>query len=96
MSEFSVSNQLNQKMQKLQELRSQYESAIKQLQTKEEELNGMWEGDARGAFKKAFGQSYQTLVKFLEMIDQYILALAETIQEYARTEQANREIAARR
>lgn len=90
MAVFQVTSQTMR--DKAQELRSQnnnLKSQIENLRSQENSLSGMWEGEAREAFRNAFTQDITKMQSFVDAIEQYATALVNAADEYDRAEARN-------
>jgi len=88
-----TSAQLRQKAEQLRSLNQQFKNSVNNLQSSENALNGMWEGDARKVFHNAFTQNKAQFDKFAAGIEQYAQTLLQAAQEYDRVEAQNASIA---
>jgi len=59
----------------------------------EQALNGMWEGDAKNTFDKAYNQNLIQFENFYKGINEYVKALNQVADEYDRTEAINVQVA---
>ena len=59
-------------------------------------LAGMWEGDAKEAFHRAYQNDETKFQAFYSGINQYILRLIETAEAYDKVEAVNASIASSR
>jgi len=84
--------QINSTIQQLTQLNARFKSAVNSLESTEGQLCGMWEGQARDAFDKAFKSDKIQMDNFYNAIQQYISVLTTALQEYQRTEAENAEI----
>ncbi len=94
MSQFSVTYQrINSTIQQLTNLNRQFKSAVNTLESTERQLNGMWEGEAKQAFDRAFHSDKVQMDNFYNALQQYINVLTNSLSEYQRTEGQNTQIA---
>jgi len=73
--------------EELSQLNGQYKTKVESLAAQEQELRGMWEGEANLAFQKAFATDKVSLDHFYTVIEKYIQALLTAAAEYERAEQ---------
>lgn len=87
MAEIKVtSSVLRQKADTLENLNRQFRNEIKKLESYEQQLAGMYEGEAQKAFHKAFNDDKLKMERFALNIDKYIMALRESAQKYDEAE----------
>ena len=63
---------LKNKANELKSLNSKFKSQVENLKSAESSLNGMWEGEAKTAFHKAFTQDITQMHNFYNAIEQYV------------------------
>jgi len=94
MAQFTVTTALlNQKAGELRSNNRNLTAQIQNLKSQHSALNGMWEGDAKQAFDKAFNQDIQQMQNFYTEIENYIAKLAEVAKNYEQAEARNVEMA---
>lgn len=94
MAQFTVTTaQLNQKAGELRANNRNLTSQISNLQSQQRTLNGMWEGDAKRAFDKAFNQDIVQMQNFYKEIENYVAKLTEIAKNYEQAEAKNVETA---
>ena len=77
-------------------MNGQYKTKVEGLAASEQELRGMWEGEANLAFQRAFATDKVNLDNFYALIERYIQALEAAAAEYERAEaQAAQTVSAR-
>lgn len=87
MAEIKVTPQeLKSKADELQNLNRQFRSEVEKMSGYEAELSGMWDGEAKEAFRKAFNDDKGKWERFAINIDKYILALRENASQYETAE----------
>ena len=97
MTDFSVSVQdLRTKVDSLRTLNSEFKSKTDDLSTTEAALNGMWEGEAREAFHRAFDSDITQMSNFYNAIEVYAQRLEEIATRYENAESQNLDIATTR
>ncbi|MCI9612117.1 MAG: WXG100 family type VII secretion target [Eubacterium sp.] len=93
-NQFTVTTaQLNQKAGELRANNRNLTTQIENLRGQQRALNGMWEGDARQAFDKAFNQDVQQMQNFYKEIENYVVKLTEIAKTYEQAEAKNLETA---
>lgn len=85
--------QLTEKANELETLNAQLLTEIGVLNDTEAELAGMWEGEAKEAFRRAYASDAIQMKNFYNAIVVYIQQLRLIIECYRRFEAFNREIA---
>lgn len=94
MATFTVtSNELKTKAEELRNLNQQFKNEVSSLESLEGTLSGMWEGEARDAFHKAFDSDKIQMNNFYNAIETYVMRLEEAAAKYTQVEAANVEIA---
>jgi len=97
MAEFKVTpSELRNKALTLRNLNQQFRSQVTAMIGYEQQLAGMWEGEAQRAFRKAFNDDKQKMDRFAENIDKYIQALETDAAKYEEAEQKNLGVASTR
>lgn len=87
------SGELRSKANQLESMNSQFKSAVSQLSSQEQNLAGMWEGEAKNAFRTAFNNDRAQFDNFANGIVKYVQALLNAAQEYEKAESTNVTIA---
>lgn len=77
----------------LEELRARYREQISSLSDKQQELRGMWEGEANEAFNTSFGQGMESHRSFDNVLQQYTQTLRSAASMYAKAEQQAADVA---
>ena len=81
MAEIKVTpQQLKEKANDLESYNRKFRSEVEKMVGYEEQLAGMWEGEAQKAFRKAFNDDRLKMEQFALNIDKYVLALREDAQ----------------
>ena len=97
MAEIKVSpQQLKEKANDLESYNRKFRSEVEKMVGYEEQLAGMWEGEAQKAFRKAFNDDRLKMEQFALNIDKYVLALREDAQRYETAENTATNIATTR
>ena len=86
-------SQLIAKANELKNLNAQLKSTIGELESSEEALRGMWEGEANDAFHNAFNSDKIQMNNFYNAIEMYVYRLLEIAAKYQQAEATNLEIA---
>lgn len=81
--------QLASTAEELSDLNNQFKSAVNSLVETEETLSGMWEGEAKEAFRNAFYSDKTQMDNFYNAIAVYVMRLLEAALRYAQAEAAN-------
>ena len=87
---------IKSKAQELNNLNNRLKTQIKNLESQEKTLNGMWEGDSKAAFQTAFNKDVIQMNNFYNAIAKYVQALNEIAAKYEAAERANTNIATTR
>ena len=94
MTEIKVtSSELKRRADDLQQYVTKFRSEVDKMVGYEQELAGMWEGDAQAAFRKAFNEDKRKMDQFAQNIDSYIRALNSDADKYETAEQKATDIA---
>ena len=84
---------LKKAKQELESLNKQLQGNIKNLDSTEKSLQGMWTGDAAKAYKAKFKKLEGDMTRMHKMIKEYSDDLIAIANQYESTEQANQAIA---
>ncbi|MBE5942183.1 MAG: WXG100 family type VII secretion target [Lachnospiraceae bacterium] len=87
---------LAKKKNELETLNTQLKSQIKDMNSTEKSLMGMWEGDAAKAFDAAYDKDGQSFEKFTDLVTKYVGALESIMKLYEKAEQKNIQTAKKR
>lgn len=97
MADFSVSiSELKAKVENLRQLNAQFKSQIGELEGTENNLCGMWEGQAKETFHNAFSNDKVQMNNFYNAVEVYAQRLEAIAARYAQAEVNNVEIAGER
>lgn len=97
MSFFQVTAaELKKKAEQLKSLNSRFKTDTDTLQTTEQALKSMWEGEANDAFHTAFTRDKGQMDQFHAVIEQFIEALLIIAAKYETAENRNISIATTR
>ncbi len=88
--------QLKSQAEALEELNERFQSMVSDLQAEEVELSGMWEGEARDAFRTSFSRDKDNMYRFYNAVKKYIQVLRDAAVKYENTESSNTDIANKR
>lgn len=87
---------LDKKKGELEQLNSQLKKQIKDLNSTEKSLMGMWTGDAAKEFDKTYDKDGVSFEKFTELVTKYVGALESIMKLYEKGEKANVQTAKKR
>lgn len=87
---------LKKKKEELENLNTNLKSQIKDMNSTEKSLMGMWEGDAAKAFDKTYDKDGATFEKFTELVTKYVGTLESIMSLYQKAEQTNIQTAKKR
>lgn len=91
-----TASELTSKAGTLRTYNSNFKSRVGELEQQETRLVGMWEGEAKNAFHKAFTSDKQQWDNFYNLIEQYCAKLEEIAKRYEKAEAENTNIASTR
>ncbi len=80
---------LRQKASTLAELNAQFKAQVNQLESTEQTLIGMWDGDAKQSFDSAFKSDKIQMDNFYNAIQQYVQVLEQIAANYDTAEATN-------
>jgi WXG100 family type VII secretion target len=81
-----TASQLRDKAAELKSQAANLKGQIENLQSQESALSGMWEGEAREAFRNAIKTDVAKMQQFVAAIEQYAQALLNIAQQYEQAE----------
>lgn len=84
-----TASELKNKAAELQGLNSRFQAEIENLVNQQNNLNSMWEGEAKEAFNQAFTRDKGNMDNFKSAIDAYIQALNSIALSYEEAEKRN-------
>lgn len=97
MAELKVTaSQLLSKAEELKNLNSTFNSRANALEETETALAGMWDGEAKEAFHKAFISDRTQMKNFYNAIEQYVSVMEQIAAKYSQAEASNVETATSR
>lgn len=80
---------LRAKAATLEQLNQNFKSAVNQLEATEQNLMGMWDGDAKTAFNTAFVRDKVQMDNFYNAVSQYVQAIEQMAANYDAAEATN-------
>ena len=90
MAEIKVtSGELKNNANELRQLNNQFKKAIDDLTSSEQQLVGMWDGEAKEAFHNAYNSDKAAMENFFQTIEKYCQALESNAAKYEAMEQKN-------
>ncbi|MBQ4528375.1 MAG: WXG100 family type VII secretion target [Clostridia bacterium] len=90
MSAFDVTPaQLKSTADQLESLNQQFQSAVNNLDSTQQTLNGMWEGEAKQAFQQAFSKDKVNMDAFHANITKFVAAIRTMASKYEQAENQN-------
>lgn len=97
MSKFVVdASQISNGVEQLKELNGQFKTAVAQLESLEQRLNGMWDGEANDSFHTAFNNDKGQMDVFYNTILNYAEVLGGIVTRYMQAEATNADLAKNR
>ncbi len=94
MSKFTVTaSEMQTAINELNSANSEFKSRVSELEAAQQELAGMWQGDANTAFNSAFQNDKAQWSTFAGLIDQYVQTLGNILQTYQNAESTNTDTA---
>lgn len=88
-----TASQLKAKAEELTELNTNLKSNVQELEACEQNLVGMWDGEAKEAFHKAFSNDKIQMTNFSTLIEKYVHTLLTIAAKYEQAEMLNTETA---
>lgn len=97
MAEIKVtSGELRAKAAELRQTNSQFKKAVEDMTSSEQQLMGMWDGEAKDTFHQAYNSDVQQMNTFYQTIEQYCQTLEQAATQYENTEKKNQNTASSR
>lgn len=94
MSQFTITaSEMQTAINELNSANTEFKNRITNLEGKQQELAGMWQGDANTAFNTAFQNDKGQWSNFATLIDQYIQTLGDIMNIYQNAESTNTDTA---
>jgi len=87
---------LNKKKSELEQLNTQLKKQIKDLDSTEKTIMGMWTGDAAKAFNATYEKDGASFDKFTSLVTKYVGALESIMKLYEKGEKENVQTAKKR
>ncbi|HIS07245.1 MAG TPA: WXG100 family type VII secretion target [Candidatus Choladocola avistercoris] len=88
--------QLRAKAEELSSLNNSFKTNVSELEAEEQNLMGMWEGQAKEAFHQAFSSDKIQMTNFSTLIEKYVASLITIAAKYEEAERINTETATAR
>ncbi len=89
-SQFTVTpSSLRQKASDLRSSNRSFTTDLNNLRNQKHALDGMWDGDAKQAFDRAFNHDIQQMQEFYNAVEDYVRKLDEIARNYEQTERRN-------
>lgn len=88
--------QLRAKAEELSSLNNSFKMNVSELEAEEQNLMGMWEGQAKEAFHQAFSSDKIQMTNFSTLIEKYVASLITIAAKYEEAERINTETATAR
>lgn len=92
----ATASEIKAKAEQLRSYNEQFKARQGDLLTRETSLCGMWEGQAKETFDKAFKSDTEQMTNFYNLMTQYIQTLEQIATEYEKAESINYNTAATR
>lgn len=90
MSQFSVSaSEMQTAINELNSANAEFKNRVTNLESKQQELTAMWQGDSNTAFNTAFQNDKSQWSAFANLIDQYVQTLGNILNIYQNAESTN-------
>lgn len=97
MAEIKVtSGELRRIAQELRQLNNQFNSSVEEMTSTEQQLMGMWDGEAKDTFHNAYNNDKGQMDVFYQTIEKYCQTLEANADKYERAEQQNLNTASNR
>ena len=97
MSKYTVNaTEMQNAIRDLSSSNTEFKNRVTELEGEQQNLAGMWQGDANTAFNNAFQNDKGQWSTFAALVDQYIEALSSILQVYQTAESTNLETAKNR
>lgn len=96
MSFIATPAQLRAKAEELSSLNNSFKMNVSELEAEEQNLMGMWEGQAKEAFHQAFSSDKIQMTNFSTLIEKYVASLITIAAKYEEAERINTETATAR
>lgn len=96
MSFIATPAQLRAKAEELAALNNSFKTNVSELEAEEQNLMGMWEGQAKEAFHQAFSSDKIQMTNFSTLIEKYVASLLTIAAKYEEAERINTETATAR
>lgn len=80
---------LRSQAETLKQYNTQFKNTVSELESTEEQLNSMWDGEANTAFHNAFNNDKTQMNNFYNAIEMYVNALLNIAAKYQHAESVN-------
>ena len=91
-----TSSELTRQADQLKQLNNNFKTLVSNLESTEQYLSSMWEGQANVAFHNAFVKDKAQMDNFYNLIEQYISVMTQIAAKYQQAEMANTDTATTR
>lgn len=91
-----TATQLLKQAEELKNYNAQFKAEVNNLESTENQLNSMWEGEANTAFHNAFHKDVVQMSNFYNAIEAYVNALSNIAAKYQQAEARNTDTASTR
>jgi len=91
-----TATELERQAEQLEQLNQNFKAKVEGLNSEEQQLCSMWEGEAKAAFDKAFQNDKTQMESFEALIKKYVQAMRDIAKKYKEAEAANTEKASTR
>lgn len=97
MAEIKVtSGELRNKAAELRQLNQNFKKSVEEMTSTEQQLVGMWDGEAKETFHNAFNADRSQMDVFYQTIEKYCVALENNAAKYEQNEAKNVQTASTR
>ena len=88
-----TASEMQNAINELTSANSEFKSRVNELEGAQQNLAGMWQGDANTAFNNAFQSDKAKWSEFAGLVDKYVEALNSILKIYQNAESANTDTA---
>lgn len=90
MSKLTITaSEMQNAINELNSANSEFKNRVTELESEQQNLAGMWQGDANTAFNNAFQNDKSQWSTFASLVDQYVETLGSILQIYQNAESTN-------
>lgn len=94
MSKYTITaSEMQNAINELTSANAEFKNRVSELEGEQQNLAGMWQGDANTAFNNAFQNDKGQWSTFASLVDQYVETLGSILQIYQNAESTNLETA---